>query len=107
MARGLLSRQESHLPFGALSMSLRLLLICALTLPITASCYGGSHCEENYQGAPAIEPAPLRNPYTGQCESFGGWGGGGGGGGNCGDYALEEADQAPLPDWGICDGFCE
>lgn len=107
MARALLSGRASHQPLWSLKLILRLLLLCAISLPLAVSCTGNSHCEENYQGAPQPEPAPQRNPLTGQCESFGGWGGGGGGS-TCGDYEADPLeDRAPVPDWGICDGYCE
>ncbi len=48
--------------------------------------------------------APIRNPYTGRCQSFGG--GSGGGGSTCGDYGAQ-TERAPIPDWGICGSVCE
>lgn len=89
-------------------MSLRLLLIGALSLSTTIACTTDPPCEDNQRGQPLAEPAPQRNPYTGLCESFGGYGGGGGGS-TCGDYQEEAPaqDPVPIPDWGICDGFCE
>lgn len=49
----------------------------------------------------AIAPITLRNPETGACEDFGGYGGGG-----CGPWPAEP-DVAPLPDWGFCPSQCE
>lgn len=90
-------------------MTIRLLLLCALSLPLTVSCTGNSDCEDDLRGAPQQEPAPQRNPNTGLCETFGGWGGGGGGVDTCGNYQNDypAEDPVPIPDWGICNGFCE
>tara|TARA_R110002073_G_scaffold123819_1_gene267620 strand:- start:15614 stop:16447 length:834 start_codon:yes stop_codon:yes gene_type:complete len=93
-------------------MSLRLALALALASTLAAGCQE-EYCALEYdRGAPLEDPLPgLRNPYTGQCDYYGGGGGGGGGnGGSCGDFggSTEPAgDRAPIPDWGICDGFCE
>ncbi len=88
-------------------MSLRLLLLCTLALPLSISCTGNTECEEDLRGAPEPYPQAQRNPNTGLCQSYGG-GGGGGGGDLCGDYDQYPAeDQAPIPDWGLCDGYCE
>lgn len=57
-----------------------------------------------------IAAAELRNPQTGQCESFYS-GGGGGGGDTCGDWGGPPAEDAPArepaPDWAVCYGPCE
>ena len=50
--------------------------------------------------APAIAPAPLRNPDTLQCESFGS-----GCDPSCAPCA--EAAFAPIPSWGVCGSTCE
>lgn len=90
-------------------MNLRLALALALSIPLASACiYENNECLDT----PTTDgfPAPLlRNPNSGQCESFGG-GGGGGGGNNCGDYDTQPADQeAPIfyPDWGVCYENCE
>lgn len=61
-------------------------------------------------------PSDLRrNPQTGDCEEFGGYGGGGGYGGNCywddtyqscvcDDYV--EPTSPPVPNWPACDSSC-
>jgi hypothetical protein len=71
--------------------------------------FGGGDDDCLYEGAAEADPIQdpgLRNPSTGQCESFGG--GGGGGGGGCGDWGgAQEPDRAPAPDWGACYGACE
>lgn len=94
-------------------MSLRLALSFVLGSALAAGCYYEEQCptiQGDSLGAPQQPDPGQRNPYTGQCESFGGGGGGGGGGTTCGDFGgpvEAEADRAPLPDWGVCDGFCE
>ncbi len=90
-------------------MSLRLALALALSTSLAAGCYYEDDCV-TLQGNQGADPLPgQRNPYSGQCEYFGG--GGGGSGTTCGDYGgpaePQAADQAPIPDWGFCDGFCE
>ncbi len=86
-------------------MSLRL---AALALTLSASfgsgCYFEDQCED-YQGA-AEAPATLRNPNSGQCESYYGYGSGGS---TCGDYGtpVPQADPVVIPDWGTCEGTCE
>ncbi|HWO19049.1 MAG TPA: hypothetical protein VNO30_09735 [Kofleriaceae bacterium] len=51
---------------------------------------------------PALAPAPLRNPETLRCESFGG---GGGCDPACGPCPA--LDLAPIPSWGSCGSSCE
>ena len=52
------------------------------------------------------EPAPLRNPETLTCDSFGG-----GCRPECGPCPLGEGEprepQAPIPSWGLCGGTCD
>ncbi|MFN0248613.1 MAG: hypothetical protein ACKV2T_17105 [Kofleriaceae bacterium] len=79
--------------------------------PVTCG-YGG------YGGAPEPDPGVpsqlLRNPQTGDCEVFGGYGGGGGWG-NC--FYDEDYDQCvcddvaeptapPAPNWPACESSC-
>ena len=64
--------------------------------------YGGIAADEA-----AIYDPGLRNPYTGECEYYGG--GSGGCDDRCGPCpagAEPEADRAPTPTWGYCEGHC-
>ncbi len=95
-------------------MSLRLVLAYTLTLALgstlAAGCYYEDHCVDALEERAPVDPGPgIRNPYSGQCEYYGG--GGGGSTGECddfgGNFTEPAGDRAPLPDWGVCDGFCE
>lgn len=72
-------------------------------LPACHIWFGGDDCL--YQSE--ADPVPLNgllNPYSGQCEYFGG-----GGGGSCGDYGGyddREAEPAAQQDWGQCISQC-
>lgn len=75
---------------------------------LTSSCtlYFGETVDPPVCGKP--EPAPgldYRNPETGQCVNFGGYGGGGS---SCGSGVrpATEADPIPQPDWGLCVSEC-
>jgi hypothetical protein len=63
---------------------------------------GGKSCD---LPADFAEPAPLRNPQTLTCDSFGG----SQCDPSCGPCppALESQDLAPIPSWGSCGSFCE
>jgi hypothetical protein len=83
-----------------------LLLLTFLTLGPGCFYFGG---DDDCAGDPDLGApiAPLRNPFSGQCEAYGG-----GGGGGCGDVVpayAEAADRAPVEylDWAACYGFCE
>src|SRR5689334_15243747 len=52
---------------------------------------------------PAALPAPLRNPDTLTCDSFGG----GGCVPECGPCPAVAVDLAPIPTWGVCNGACD
>jgi hypothetical protein len=64
---------------------------------------GGDVCLLDQGGSPEprFEPAPLRNPETLTCESFGG-----GCNPECGP-CPELAELAPIPSWGFCGSACE
>ncbi len=92
-------------------MRLHLILTVLLAAGFTQGCTFEEECPSTLE-APELDPVPgIRNPHNGQCESYGRGGGGGYGGGECGDYGGGgddvANDWAPLPEWGICDGFCE
>lgn len=55
-------------------------------------------------GYGAYPEQQIRNPQTGQCESYGGWGGCYDSCGPCPEYA---ALSIALPDWGSCYSQCE
>ena len=88
-----------------------LALSLAVPLVLASGCgiYFGNDDDDDWDECPpygAIDPgAPLeiRNPYTGQCEYYGG--------GDwcdplCGPCTADGAAEAPLPSWGFCDSFC-
>ena len=93
-------------------MNLRLLLALALSIPVASACIYDTDdpCVDTPNSRVPADPIPpVRNPYSGQCETWGG-GGGGGGGGTCGEYEVqgdEAGQRAPMPDWGLCYGYCE
>lgn len=97
------------------------LVLAALTLSGCQLYFGGDDeppptCGGGWGGVP--EPGypsqVLRNPQTGDCEEFGGYGGGGWGGGCywdaqndacvCDDYA--EPTSPPAPNWPACESSC-
>ena len=51
----------------------------------------------------AGSPLEIRNPFTGQCEY---WGGGDWCDPQCGPCAGDGAAEAPIPTWGFCDSYC-
>ncbi len=91
-------------------------LVVILTLP---GCFlffdehgsGGDDCLIDVPNTdfeePSQPPPSLRNPEDLQCQSFGG--GGDTCDPNCGPCPLvgSEVALAPIPSWGICDGFCD
>ncbi|MCP4445755.1 MAG: hypothetical protein GY811_10500 [Myxococcales bacterium] len=94
-------------------MNLRLALAFSLSTLLAAGCYYEDTCALSGGDTLEADPGPgQRNPYSGQCDYFGG-GGGGGSGSSCGDYggpdypAPQAEDRAPTPEWGMCNGFCE
>jgi hypothetical protein len=54
-------------------------------------------------GSEPVAIAPLRNPNTLTCDSFGG----GGCDPSCGPCPLEDTALAPIPSWGSCGSSCE
>jgi hypothetical protein len=71
---------------------------------------GGGGTDTDTGGAAEWNAIVLRDPSTGQCQSFGGGGGGGGCDDRCGpcdDAPENDAERAPLPTWGICGSACE
>nr|MBA3452041.1 hypothetical protein [Deltaproteobacteria bacterium] len=85
----------------------------AAILLLLAGCdlyFGGDDeppCTGYGIGASPVAPNELRNPQTGQCQSYGG-------GGGCYDYVDGDGrcapcayDVAPQPDWGSCYSTCD
>ncbi len=93
-------------------MRLLSILFVSCLMPLTAcNLYfsgGDDPCEEWGAGdrAGAQEANLLRNPESGECEAFGGWGGGCDE--ECGPCPLAEdlLEQAPYPSWGSCESYC-
>ncbi len=87
-----------------------LVLSCLVPLAACNLYFAGGEdpCEEwGGDRAGAMEAADLlRNPETGECEAFGGWGGG------CDDECgpcpgfEDSLEQAPYPSWGYCESSC-
>jgi hypothetical protein len=77
-------------------------LVCFAALLAGCDLYWDHHgggddtCVQN--GAPP-QFSQLRDPQTGQCETFGGQ--------NCGGCQPCEGAAAFLPDWATCNGACE
>ena len=126
---------------GMRSLFLTAFLATALLPAMGCNLYfnggGGDPCEDEWGGGGAAElpsaPLLLRNPETGVCEDFGGWGGPYPCDDACGpcDNAVppqitpapvpagdepdgesapsfeDQADPAPQPTWGYCDSYCE
>jgi len=86
---------------------MRYLVSLSMALMMTSGCVlvfdDGGDDDVCLAGAePALAPAPLRNPDTLTCDSFGG-----GCVPECGPCPALAADLAPIPSWGACGSACE
>ena len=84
-------------------------LLCLLVLVSGCDLYwnqGDDDCEYYaYEGD--IAPAPgFRNPNTGECESWGGWGGCDNPCAPCAGDDLGRPEPAAQPDWASCQSVC-
>jgi hypothetical protein len=84
------------------------LIPIALSVSLLPACViewgddGGDDGDDGCYDVPEPAALPLRNPYTGQCELFGG------GGGGCDDWPGDDGSGGyPYPLWGACYSECE
>lgn len=101
------TRCAAGLPLAVMGgMRAAVLCLLAIALPgCLLSTDGGKgggdgNCLAESDDEPAITPAPLRNPESLLCDSFGG-----GCDPDCGPCPA--IDRAPIPTWGICGSECD